>query len=162
MKTIARATICVSIALAALARFPAAAEKAGSASHGALGVRLSLGPAAGATVTAVNSGSPAGAAGLQPGDRIFSINGQVMTPSPQVIAALSKTAPGAKIEVGVMRLGRASNGRVALADSRTVFQTKPIQPTRVSDGRRIRRRVSRSEYTRRFTPADVDDQRGYG
>ncbi len=162
MKTIGRAAICVSIAVAASARLADAAESDRSASHGALGVRLSRDPAAGATVTAVYSESPARAVGLQPGDRIVSINGQVMTDSQKVIAALRRTAPGAKVEVGFVRLGKQRKLNVTLAGSRTVFQTKPIGLARTADRRPIRRSVPRSDATRDFTPADVDDQRGYG
>ncbi len=57
----------------------------------------------GALVATVAPGAPAARAGLQPGDRVVSIDGRDVTDSSDVAAAVSAAKPGSEIKVNVRR-----------------------------------------------------------
>ena len=70
---------------------------------------------AGAQVREVEPGSPAAAAGLQPGDVILSVAGQPVTGSGELAAAMRQRRPGDQVEIGYRRGGEARTTRATLA-----------------------------------------------
>jgi putative serine protease PepD len=92
--------------------------KTGSATTPVIGVSLDQqydGP--GARVAQVTSGSGAEAAGLQPGDVITKVDGQVMTDSTQVIVTIRAKAPGDTVTLTVERGGSTQDIPVTLKAS---------------------------------------------
>ncbi len=65
----------------------------------------------GVIVRAVGEGTPAGRAGLQPGDIIVSIDGAPVPTASELLRVLRERKPGDTIQVGVVRLD--DNGRLA-------------------------------------------------
>jgi S1-C subfamily serine protease len=74
--------------------------------HSYVGVELNGTSSNGAQVTTVQSGSPAAAAGIQPGDTITAINGKPITSTEQFIATVDNYSPGEKITVTVNHGGQ--------------------------------------------------------
>ncbi|MEX2112782.1 MAG: YidC/Oxa1 family insertase periplasmic-domain containing protein [Pirellulales bacterium] len=85
----------------------------------------------GAVVRVVGAGSPAAAAGLEPGDVITALGKQKIDSAASLTAALAPTKPGASIELTVLRGDatktlQATLTRQPLAVIRPEFETKPI------------------------------------
>lgn len=74
-------------------------------------------PSATTTLATVVDGSPAQSAGLQPGDKIVSVDGTEISEWTDVSTALSDNEPGDKIEVGYERDGVRKNVELTLADN---------------------------------------------
>ena len=92
--------------------------KTGSASTPVIGVSLDQqydGP--GARVAEVTAGSGAEAAGLQPGDVITKVDGQVMSDSTQVIVSIRAKAPGDSVTLTIERNGSTQDVPVTLKAS---------------------------------------------
>jgi S1-C subfamily serine protease len=97
----------------------------GRAVHGWLGIagadltaaqiRL-LGVDAGAVVQEVAAGSPAAAAGLQPGDVITDIDGRAVPSMSILVVELRDRQPGEQVVVRYWRAGRPTEAPVTLAD----------------------------------------------
>jgi S1-C subfamily serine protease len=86
-----------------------------------LGIDVASSPAGGVMVVAVFPGSPAQAAGLEPGDVITRINGhQIFTPR-DVAAALAGTQPGDKVQLQFQGSGTSYAARVPLAPRPTGY-----------------------------------------
>jgi serine protease Do len=64
---------------------------------------------AGALVAEVTPGSPAAKAGLKDGDVITEVEGKAIADSGQLRMAVSQTAPGTKLALGVLRDGKTEN-----------------------------------------------------
>jgi serine protease Do len=64
---------------------------------------------AGALIAEVTPGSPAAKAGLKDGDVITEVEGKAIADSGQLRMAVSQTAPGAKLALGVLRDGKTEN-----------------------------------------------------
>jgi serine protease Do len=90
--------------------------KTGSVHHGYLGIAMNdvtpenasffkLKDADGAIVSQVTSGSPADKAGLKSGDVIRQLNGQPIINGSALQVAVSETAPGTGISLGILRDG---------------------------------------------------------
>ena len=90
--------------------------EAGVAKRTILGVTLqpSRPGDAGVTLDTVESGGPAGQAGLEPGDVITSFNGQPITADVQLQALVLKHGGGDVITVGYQRDGELSEAQVTL------------------------------------------------
>ncbi len=70
---------------------------------------------AGAQVREVEPGSPAAAAGLQPGDVIVTVGGQPVNGSGELAAAMRQRRPGDQVEIGYRRGGETRSTRATLA-----------------------------------------------
>ncbi|HKN93050.1 MAG TPA: trypsin-like peptidase domain-containing protein [Thermoleophilaceae bacterium] len=94
-------------------------EKSGRVSHGYLGISTADNNQGGATVAAVQSGSPAERAGIQQGDVIHSIDGQTVNSSEDVVSMIEGRSAGTKVTIKLERSG----------SSRTVTLTLGQQPS---------------------------------
>lgn len=101
--------------------------KTGKVSRGYLGVQVSpLTPGlakefdvpdtAGAFVQNVESGSPAGKAGLKDGDVIRTLNGEAVQGYGQLTADILNMNPGETVTLGVLRNGKSMDIKVTLAE----------------------------------------------
>src|SRR3984957_16155357 len=101
--------------------------KAGAVHHGYLGVSLNdvtpanarffnLKTATGAIAAQVTPDSPASQAGLKNGDVIDSLNGQKIENGSALQVAVSETAPGTTIELGILRNGSAQTLSVKVGE----------------------------------------------
>ncbi len=82
--------------------------KTGSASHAVLGASVSDASSqtlvtTGAKVGSVTAGGPAEAAGLQVGDVVTKVNGVPIESSDALVATIRSSAPGAQIQLSVLR-----------------------------------------------------------
>lgn len=78
----------------------------------------------GLEVLLVGPGTPAGAAGLAPGDRLHKINGQSLTEIAQLEAFLRGTKPGDKVTLGVRR---AADGKPQELNLTTTLSSRPLE-----------------------------------
>jgi serine protease Do len=74
----------------------------------------------GALVSAVQPGSPAAKAGLQPGDVIRQINGQAVVASADLPAVVGMAAPGDTVRLQIWRDGKARELKATLADAQAL------------------------------------------
>lgn len=75
-----------------------------------------LAKASGVVVAAVDKDSPADKAGLQPGDVILSFNGQAIDDANDLPRLVGDTAPGTRVNLGLLRDGKHLTKTVALAE----------------------------------------------
>lgn len=68
----------------------------------------------GALVAQVAPGSPADAAGIQPGDVVVSFDGAPVTDAQSLVQAVGRSKPGQQITLGLVRGGRSGNVQVRL------------------------------------------------
>jgi putative serine protease PepD len=88
----------------------------GSASRTVLGAELGdsqLG--IGVTLSAIQAGSPAEAAGLRDGDILTNFNGKTITENTELVALVRKLAPGTTVTVVYLRDGEEGSAQVTLA-----------------------------------------------
>jgi serine protease Do len=101
--------------------------KNGSVKHGYLGISMNdvtpdnasffnLPDASGAIISQVTPDSPASHAGLQSGDVIRSLNGNKMINGSALQVAVSEMAPGASIELGILRNGKPETMHIAVGE----------------------------------------------
>ena len=94
--------------------------KTGGVHHGYLGISMNdvtpenahffnLNDANGAIVAQVTPNSPAARAGLQNGDVIQQLNGKKITNGSDLQLAIAGSAPGTKVQVGILRNGHTQN-----------------------------------------------------
>ncbi len=94
--------------------------KTGGVHHGYLGISMNdvtpenahffnLNDATGAIVAQVTPNSPASRAGLQNGDVIRELNGKKMVNGSDLQLAVAGTAPGTKVQLGILRNGHTQN-----------------------------------------------------
>jgi putative serine protease PepD len=83
----------------------------GSVQHAYLGVALGND----ATISLVNSGTPAAAAGLKAGDVITSFNGKTITNATELRGLLALKKPGDTVSLGYKRSGASHTTSVKLA-----------------------------------------------
>jgi putative serine protease PepD len=88
----------------------------GHVSHASFGLAVSpvAAPAAGLHVNSVQSGGPAAAAGLRPGDVITEIDGQPATSADQLIALTITKKAGDKVDLAYVRAGQTHETTVTL------------------------------------------------
>ncbi len=86
-----------------------------------IGVQLDMGfEGPGGAVAQVTSGSPAEAAGLQEGDVITKVAGNLISDSTALIVAIRANAPGDEIELTVLRNGDTLSVNVTLATAEKI------------------------------------------
>lgn len=82
-------------------------------SRATLGVMLApsegAGAASGVAVEAVTPGGGAALAGVQPGDRLLTVNGREVATSAEVIAAMAEVKPGDSVKIESLRDGKPRN-----------------------------------------------------
>jgi serine protease Do len=94
--------------------------KTGGVHHGYLGISMNdvtpenahffnLNDATGAIIAQVTPNSPASRAGLQNGDVIRELNGKKMLNGSDLQLAIAGTAPGTKVQLGILRNGHSQN-----------------------------------------------------
>jgi serine protease Do len=101
--------------------------KNGSVHHGYLGIAMNdvtpenssffnLPDASGAIVSQVTPDSPASHAGLERGDVLRELNGKQIANGSALQVAVSETAPGSTIELGILRNGKAQTVKVTVGE----------------------------------------------
>ncbi|HZP05024.1 MAG TPA: Do family serine endopeptidase [Terracidiphilus sp.] len=101
--------------------------KNGSVSHGYLGISMNdvtpdnssffnLPDASGAIISQVTPDSPAGHAGLKSGDVIRSLDGKKILNGSALQVAVSEMRPGASIELGILRDGKAQTIHITVGE----------------------------------------------
>jgi S1-C subfamily serine protease len=70
----------------------------------------------GVAIAAVPDGTPAAAAGLEPGDVIEAVNGKPVNSPEQFVSIISAMKPGAKVTLRVWQHGIKRNVQVTLAE----------------------------------------------
>ena len=70
----------------------------------------------GASVSSVMEGSPADKAGIKQGDIIVSVDGNVVSTTSEVTAAIANCEVGDEIEIGIIRENRTKTVKVKLAE----------------------------------------------
>ena len=91
--------------------------------HAYVGVSLGQSSTGGATVNAVQSGSPAESAGLKPGDVITAVNGTGVNSTDQFIQTVDNYSPGDKVTLTVNRGGQQQHVQVTLGTRPATAQT---------------------------------------
>jgi serine protease Do len=102
----------------------------GRLARGWLGVRIvesEDGTRPGASISAVYTGSPAEAAGLQTGDRVLAVNGRAVENFQQLLRRVSFLAPGTRAVLQVERRGKRQEIPVTLSE-------RPAPQPRVAAG----------------------------
>ncbi len=83
--------------------------------HAYVGVDLnSQSTSGGAQISSVQASSPAGNAGVQPGDVVTAINGRSVASTEQFIETVDTYAPGQKIKLTINRSGQTKNVQITL------------------------------------------------
>ena len=98
--------VCVAVAIAVASALSGGGQPTPTASNPRvwLGVEMANNSAnGGATITSVDPGSPAAAAGLQPGDVITQINNQAIQSVGDVNGALAGLVPGNQLQIQFLR-----------------------------------------------------------
>lgn len=100
-------------------------------SRGSIGVQFNAeaGPSlarvygvnSGVTISQVTPGSPADQAGLQTGDTITAVNNKPIKNGNELIAVISSTKPGSKVDVTYVRNGQQKDSKVTVADRAKLF-----------------------------------------
>ena len=123
--------------------------KSGTVQHGYLGITMNdvtpdnaqffnLPDASGAVVSQVTPDSPASRAGLKSGDVLRELNGKKIVDGRALQVAVSETAPGTAIDLGILRDGKPENasrygGRVPQPEA----PKKPAMAARASSAARL-------------------------
>jgi serine protease Do len=101
--------------------------KTGKVEHGYLGISMNdvtpdnasffnLPDATGAIVSSVTPDSPAGNAGLKNGDVLRDLNGKKILNGSALQVAVSQTAPGTTIDLGILRNGTPQNVKITVGE----------------------------------------------
>ncbi|MGD0345872.1 MAG: Do family serine endopeptidase [Terracidiphilus sp.] len=101
--------------------------KSGAVHHGYLGISMNdvtpdnaqffnLPDATGAIVSQVTPDSPAGRAGLKSGDVLRELNGKKIVDGRALQVAVSETAPGAAIDLGILRDGKPASIHITVGE----------------------------------------------
>jgi putative serine protease PepD len=102
-------------------------RSSGKVTHAYLGVSTQNASGAGAQVGAVNSGGPAAAAGLQPGDVITAVGGKSVADSTGLSSLVDQYKPGDSVAVKVSRSGQDKTLTVKLGERPTTTPQSPTQ-----------------------------------
>jgi serine protease Do len=82
------------------------------------------GAGSGVTVSSVVAGSPADQAGLKVGDTITTVDGKKVTKGAELVGDIASRKPGAKVELGFVRNGKAQTASVTIADRAKLFAAR--------------------------------------
>jgi predicted metalloprotease with PDZ domain len=137
-----------------------------NAARGALGVLMSDNARGGELITRVLPGSPAARIGLRAGDRILAVGGKEVSTYLEVVNLVATYKPNSQIQLRIDRNGWTNTLAVSLGNAGAVFTdgasqarttTPPSRTVTVPQGSLIA-----PPYLQDLTPADIDDQHGYG
>ncbi|HVX09940.1 MAG TPA: PDZ domain-containing protein [Pirellulales bacterium] len=133
------------------------ASQADVARRAALGATFSKSGHGGVRILQVVSGSPADKAGLKIGDRIKAIDDQLVASYNDVVRLVGESQPGSDMKIDVDRYGLEGTLHASLTGMPQVFSapTAVVRPPIVTPS------VPPPSLFE-LTPADIDDQRGYG
>lgn len=134
-------------------------------SRASLGVALSDNTRGGVLILRVLPRSPAAQIGLQTGDRIMSIGGQPVANYKDVARLIAGYRPNDRVELKIDRGGWSKTLNVSLGNASALAvpvapaqqAVAPPAPARMTPGALLQRPFYEDE-----TPADIDDQHGYG
>ncbi len=131
-----------------------------------LGVAMSDNTRGGVLILRVLPNSPAAAIGLQTGDRIMAVGGKPVANYRDVARLVALYRPNARVDLLIDRGGwsRTLKATLGNADALSVpvapagqARMAPVAPPAVAPGSLLQRPFYEDE-----TPADIDDQHGYG
>lgn len=130
------------------------------ARRAALGVTFSKSAHGGVRILGVVAGSPAAKAGLKVGDRILAIDDQPVTSYNEVVRLIGESRPGSDMKIDVDRYGLEGTLHASLTGLPQVFSVPPavVRPPLAVPS--VAPTPSAPVFE--LTPADIDDQRGYG
>lgn len=123
----------------------------------ALGITLSRGTMGSVRVLAVVPNSPAAKAGIKMGDRLTAVNDEPVTSYDDAMRLIADDHPGDQLRLRVDRYGLQGTLLATIEAGQQVFQAPrpfvlpPAPPPPTED-----------DLLFRDTPAQIDDQRGYG
>ncbi|HWB11445.1 MAG TPA: PDZ domain-containing protein [Pirellulales bacterium] len=125
------------------------------ARRAALGATFSKSGHGGVRILQIVRGSPADKAGLKIGDRIQAVNGEPVSSYNDVVRLIGESQPGSDMKIDVDRYGLEGTLHASLTGTPQVFSmptaiVPPPAPTVPPPA------------IFELTPADIDDQRGYG
>lgn len=123
----------------------------------ALGITFSRAATLSVRVLAVVPNSPAAKAGVKPGDRIVAVNEEPVTSYADVVRLMGEAAAGDHVRLKVDRYGLEGTLLATFEGLQQVFQApRPfvLPPARAP--------LTQDDLLFRNTPAQIDDQRGYG
>jgi membrane-associated protease RseP (regulator of RpoE activity) len=137
-----------------------------NAERARLGVLMSDNTRGGVLITRVLPDSPAARIGLRSGDRILAINGNRVSSYLEVVKLISSYKPNAQIQLRVDRNGWTNNLTASLGTAGSIFTDnapQTVAPTPAAASTTIRPgSLIAPPYLQDLTPADIDDQHGYG
>jgi Do/DeqQ family serine protease len=93
-----------------------------------LGQVFKLKPGAGVLVTAITPDSPAAHAGVEPGDIISEVDGKTLEGVQKLRVALAETAPGSRMALKLVRVGKETILNVALGKRPAPRKSNPGRP----------------------------------
>lgn len=128
------------------------------ARRAALGVTFSKSAHGGVRILRVVDGSPADKAGLKIGDRILAIDDQPVASYNEVVRLIGESQPGSDMKIDVDRYGLEGTLHASLTGLPQVFSAPAaaVRPPFIGSP------AAPSQPIFELTPADIDDQRGYG
>jgi serine protease Do len=113
-------------------------------SRGSIGVEFNAQPTpalarvygvkAGVTISGVRPpGGPADQAGLQVGDTIIAVNGKPVKTGDELVALISATKPGSKVDLTYVRNGQQKEAKITVADRAKLFGDRNDETEESSD-----------------------------
>ena len=137
-----------------------------NAARGALGILMSDNTRGGVLITRVLPGSPAARVGLRSGDRIMAVGGKEVSTYLEVVNLIATYKPNSQVLLRIDRNGWTNTLAVSVGRAGATFTegasqaqtaTQPARAVPVPPGSLIA-----PPYLQDLTPADIDDQHGYG
>jgi membrane-associated protease RseP (regulator of RpoE activity) len=134
-----------------------------------LGIAMSDNTRGGVLILRVLPGSAAAAVGLQSGDRIMTIDGKPVSNYRDVARLVASYRPNTRVELKIDRGGWSKSVVATLGNASTL--TFPVAPAGAQGQAQVAPPAPRSvtpgilaphPYYEDETPADIDDQHGYG
>ena len=136
------------------------------AQQAALGITMSDNTRGGVLITGVVGRSPAAAIGLKSGDRIMAVGGKPVATYVDVVRLIATYKPSDRIELTIDRAGWRKTIPVVLRDMRQVMAGSVTPPAAAPPVTAVRPgSLLVPQYIQDLqneTPADIDDQHGFG
>ena len=137
-----------------------------NAERARLGVFMSDNTRGGVLITRVLPDSPAARIGLRSGDRILAVNGKRVSTYLEVVKLIASYKSNSQVQLRVDRNGWTNNLTASLGTAGSIFTDNAAQtvaPTPAAASTTIRPgSLITPPYLQDLTPADIDDQHGYG